>query len=43
MVEAGIPSPGVWADPGIWLAAAVILVIITIIMIYYKVFLGDKR
>lgn len=38
-----IPSPGLWADPRAWIAAAVVLMILTIIMIYYNVFTGEKR
>ena len=40
---ADIPSPGFWADPRIWLVAAAILVIVTIVLIYYEVFTGEKR
>lgn len=38
-----IVSPGLWADPRVWLIAAGILVIVTIILIYYKVFTGEKK
>jgi hypothetical protein len=38
----GIVNPGEWTDPNVWLAAAVILVILTIVMIYYKVFTGER-
>ena len=38
-----MPSPEIWADPRVWLISAAVLVIVTIILIYYKVFLGDKR
>jgi len=38
-----IVYPGIWADPIVWLASAAVLIIVTIILIYYKVFLGDKR
>lgn len=43
MLMADIPYPGLWADPRLWLIAAVLLVVITIIMIYYKVFTGEKK
>lgn len=39
---ADIPSLGVWADPRIWLTAAAIIVILTAVMIYFKVFTGEK-
>ena len=38
-----IPSLGFFGEPGLWLAAAVVIVIITIILIYFKVFSGEKR
>lgn len=40
---ADIPSLGFWGDPRVWIAAAVVLIILTIIMIYYEVFTGEKR
>lgn len=41
--QTNIIEPGIWGDPKIWLIAAGLLVIITIVMIYYKVFRGEKR
>jgi len=38
-----IPSAGIWADPRIWLVVAAALVIVTIILIYYEVFTGEKK
>lgn len=38
-----IPSPGIWADPGVWIVAAAILVILTIVLIYYKVFTAEEK
>lgn len=32
-----IPSLGLWADPRVWVVAAVVLMILTIILIYYEV------
>lgn len=43
VVQTDIIAPGVWADPRIWLAVAVIIAILTILMIYYRVFKGDGR
>lgn len=40
---ADIPSLGLWADPRVWIAAAVVLMILIIIMIYYNVFTDEKR
>jgi len=40
---ADIASPGLWADPRVWLITAAVLVLLTIILIYYKVFMGEKK
>lgn len=37
------PYPGLWADPRVWVIAAVVIVIMTIILIYYKVFEGETK
>lgn len=40
MVE--IPSPGLWGDPRVWLISSVVLIILTIVLIYYKVLTAEK-
>ncbi len=44
-IEVNVPKISIplWADPKLWLAGAAILIIITIVAIYYKVFTGEKR
>jgi hypothetical protein len=42
LLMAYIPSPGIWADPGVWIVVAVVLVILTIVLIYYKVFTAEE-
>jgi hypothetical protein len=36
------PYPDLWADPRVWVIAAVVIIIMTIILIRYKVFEGEK-
>ena len=38
-----IGNVGWWMDPKIWLIGALLIVIITILGIYFKVFQGEKR
>ncbi len=42
LLMAYIPSPGIWADPRVWIVAAVVLVILTVILIYYEVLTTER-
>jgi hypothetical protein len=38
----GIDGP-VWSNPKIWIISSIILVILTAVLIYYKVLIGSRR
>jgi hypothetical protein len=40
---AALPDLGFFGDPNLWILGAAAIVVLTILMIYFKVFSGEKR